>query len=141
VTELGGLLVALALVVTLIVWLCQPHEQRWTQDGGRVTRLVTGWKWKGRPPRSFTALKLAFWAYVVTVLLGIGSIAVWAPQTPDAAHPAPFRTRGGQVYYVPRWVSRAIDVAVPVGGFFLLGLAVVGWQNRYLLKRYDHGAG
>ena len=87
------------------------------------------------------ALKRAFWTYMVALLFAMATIPLWAPRTADPEHPVPFRMRNGQVFYVHRWVGRAIDLAFPVAGVLLVGLAFVGWQNRGLLERYDHGAG
>jgi len=139
--EIGGALFALALLIALVVWLLQPPDRRLSSEPGRVGKLVSGWTWKGQTPMSFVVLRTLFWMYVVGVLLTIGSIASRAPRDPDAEHPVPFTTRNGQVYYVERWLGRAIDLAIPVGGILLAGVATTGWLNRRQLKRYDREAG
>ena len=138
--ELAALLFSAALLISLLVWVLQSQEERWSKNG-RVARLAGGWKWKGPPPTTFTALKRLLLVYVFVALVAVGSIALWAPREADTAHPVPFRTRSGQMYYVQRWVGRAIELAIPVGVAFVAGLALVGWYHREQLERYDRGAG
>ena len=139
--DVGGLLFALALLIALLVWVFQSPDRRWSPRSGRVGRLASGWRWKHQAPKSFAVLRRAFWFYVIATLLTIGSIASWAPRNADAAHPVPFTMRDGQVYYIQRWLGRAIDLAIPVGCVLILGLALAGWLNRRQLVRYDPGAG
>jgi hypothetical protein len=136
--EAGALLFSAAVLAALLFWICQPQEQRWSPEG-RVGRLVSGWRWRGRPPAMFTMLKKTLGLYVLTACAGLWTIRLWAARAAAPEHATPFRTQDGALYYIPGWAGRVVDAAVPVGAALLVLLLFAVWRSRDQLERYDRG--
>lgn len=130
-----GLIYALALLVALVVWLCQRPEER--SRSGRLSKLRKGWRWRGPAPLPFVVLKWAFWLCSIATFVTLATIPETGREQPDVDHPYGLRTRDGKVHYVAGWYQRVMPVGFTLGCSLALAMGMVAWRNRSRLERIN----